>query len=106
LLPHTTHTYDARLYTIQCHRSKLYSQPAAQAAAPQSSISCASYDARAAGVGTNMTVGAAARLCPGLWVTPYDFHGYAEASMQLYKCLLEFTCDVEVVSVDEAFVQM
>lgn len=68
-------------------------------------VTC-SYEARAYGVYTTMTVGEARRLCPDLVVIPPDFQKYRKASSEVFSILQSYTHLVEPVSIDEAYVDI
>jgi len=68
-------------------------------------ITC-SYEARARGVRTGMRLKEARRLCPDLVQCPARPHRYAQVSRAIMAALVEVTPDVEVFSVDEAFLDV
>lgn len=68
-------------------------------------VTC-SYEARAFGVYTTMTVGEARRLCPELVIVPPDFEKYRIASTAVFDILRSYTDLVEPVSIDEAYVDI
>ncbi len=68
-------------------------------------ITC-SYEARAYGVHTGMRLGEARRLCPELIQCPADPKRYARVSQEIMRALHDITPDVEVFSVDEAFLDV
>ena len=68
-------------------------------------ITC-SYEARAAGVKTGMRVYDARRLCPGLIQRPARPKVYAGISTRIMHALQDISPDVEVFSVDEAFLDV
>ncbi len=68
-------------------------------------ITC-SYEARAAGVKTGMRVYEARRLCPGLIQRPARPKVYAAISTRIMHALHDISPDVEVFSVDEAFLDV
>lgn len=68
-------------------------------------ITC-SYEARAYGIRTGMRLKEARRLCPGLIQCPARPRRYAEVSSRIMAAMQEFTPDVEVFSVDEAFLDV
>ena len=69
-------------------------------------ILTASYEARAYGVKTAMTVGDARNLCPSLIFVPPDLKGYMRYSMRVMDILRSYSPDVEVFSIDEAWVDV
>lgn len=71
-----------------------------------SCIITSSYEARAWGVKTGMRVKEAQRLCPGFIQVPARPQRYAEISTRIMRALNDITPDVEVFSVDEAFLDI
>lgn len=65
-----------------------------------------SYEARAFGVKTGMRVYEARRLCPGLIQRPARPKVYAAVSTRIMHALRDISPDVEVFSVDEAFIDV
>jgi DNA polymerase-4 len=68
-------------------------------------ITC-SYEARAFGVKTGMRLREARKLCPELIQAPARPERYAAASMAIMTALQDITPDIEVFSVDEAFLDV
>ncbi len=68
-------------------------------------ITC-SYEARAFGIHTGMRLKQARQLCPGLIQCPADPKRYAAVSTSIMESLQDITPDVEVFSVDEAFLDV
>ncbi|KAL6074709.1 deoxycytidyl transferase [Balamuthia mandrillaris] len=71
-----------------------------------SDIACASYEARKYGVKNGMLVGMAKELCPQLVAVPYDFDKYEKISKQMYKIFARYTRRIQVVSCDEALLDL
>lgn len=69
-------------------------------------IITASYEARAWGVYTGMRLKAAKEICPGFTQRPARPRRYAEVSTAIMTALKNLTPDVEVFSVDEAFLDL
>lgn len=69
-------------------------------------VLAASYEAKACGVKTGMTLGEAGRLCPhGVFVKPR--HGcYADFSKRIIRLMKDFSPLVEPFSIDEAFMDV
>ncbi|HEV3479836.1 MAG TPA: DNA polymerase IV [Gaiellaceae bacterium] len=65
-----------------------------------------SYEAKAHGVRTAMTVSRARRLCPGAIVVKPRFSAYVEASRAVYRVFDDTTPLVEGMSIDEAFLDV
>ncbi|WP_342511485.1 DNA polymerase IV [Sporosarcina sp. FSL K6-1522] len=93
----------------QAHDPSLKGIPMAVAGNPKERrgilVTC-SYEARAYGVYTTMTVGEAKRLCPELVVVPPDFEKYHLASVAVFDLLRSYTDLVEPVSIDEAYIDI
>jgi DNA polymerase-4 len=68
-------------------------------------ITC-SYEARAYGIKTGMRLKQARRLCPELIQCPARPERYAATSTAIMEALQEVTPDIEVFSVDEAFLDV
>ncbi len=68
-------------------------------------ITC-SYEARAYGIKTGMRVKEARRLCPGFIQVPSRPARYVQVSTAIMDALTAITPDVEVFSVDEAFLDV
>ncbi|MEK7815736.1 MAG: DNA polymerase IV [Pseudomonadota bacterium] len=68
-------------------------------------ITC-SYEARARGVKTGMRIYDARKLCPGLIQRPARPKAYAEVSTRIMRALAQLSPDIEVFSVDEAFIDV
>ncbi len=66
----------------------------------------ASYEARAFGVGSAMPMMRARRLCPGATVVPPDFESFAAVSAAVMETFRDITPVVEVMSLDEAFLDV
>lgn len=68
-------------------------------------ITC-SYEARAQGVSTGMHIGKARQLCPGLIRASSRPQRYAEVSSNIMRALAAYSPDIEIFSVDEAFLDL
>ena len=69
-------------------------------------VSATSYEARRFGVRSAMPISRAARLCPHGIFVPVDMDKYVRVSHEIMAILDRFSPLVEVVSVDEAFVDL
>lgn len=69
-------------------------------------VTTCSYEARAWGVKTGMTVWEAKRSCPGLILVVGNNRKYTWTSSQIIRILLDYTPLVEVFSIDEAFLDI
>ena len=69
-------------------------------------VTTSSYEARACGVKTGMTVWEAKRQCPQLILVVGDNRKYTWTSSQIFRIFLDFTPLVEVFSIDEAFLDI
>jgi DNA polymerase-4 len=73
---------------------------------PRSVVTTASYEARAFGVGSAVPAARARRLCPqGVFLTP-DFSYYREASAEVMAIVRTHVGTVEVVGLDEAYLEL
>src|SRR5262249_781665 len=69
-------------------------------------VLAASYEAKAYGVRTAMSVAHARRLCPGAIVVDPRMSAYAEASKAIYQVFDDTSPLVEGLSIDEAFLDV
>src|SRR5256886_9693319 len=69
-------------------------------------VAAASYEARAFGVHSAMSMAKAVRLCPALVVVPPDFARYKAASAAVFAIFREVTPLVEPLSLDEAYLDV
>lgn len=69
-------------------------------------IVTSSYEARAKGIYTTMTVGEAKRKCPEIILLPPDFAKYRAASAAMFTILRSYTDLVEPVSIDEGYLDI
>jgi DNA polymerase-4 len=73
---------------------------------PRAVVTTASYEARRFGVGSAMPAARARRLCPqGTYLTP-DFPYYREASAQVMSIVRAHVETVEVIGLDEAYLEL
>jgi DNA polymerase IV len=69
-------------------------------------VAAASYEARAFGVRSAMSMARAVRLCPSLVIVPPDFQRYKAVSSQVFAIFREVTPLVEPLSLDEAYLDV
>lgn len=69
-------------------------------------IVTSSYEARAKGVRTTMTVWQAKKLCPELILLKPNFERYRAASSEIFKMMSEITPLVQPVSIDEGYLDV
>ncbi|MCF3941706.1 DNA polymerase IV [Oceanobacillus alkalisoli] len=69
-------------------------------------IVTSSYEARAKGVRTTMTVWQAKKLCPELIILKPNFQRYRAASSEIFRMLSEITPLVQPVSIDEGYLDV
>jgi DNA polymerase IV len=69
-------------------------------------VAAASYEARAFGVHSAMSMAKAVRLCPELVIVPPDFSKYKSASSTIFAIYREVTPLVEPLSLDEAYLDV
>src|SRR5437588_3143555 len=73
---------------------------------PRAVVTTASYEARRFGVGSAIPAARARRLCPGaVFLTP-DFAYYREASAQVMAIVRAHVETVEVIGLDEAYLEL
>ena len=73
---------------------------------PRAVVTTASYEARRFGVGSAMPASRARRLCPQAVFLPPDFPTYREASAQVMGIVRSHVERVEVVGLDEAYLDV
>ena len=73
---------------------------------PRAVVTTASYEARRFGVGSAMPASRARRLCPDAVFLPPDFATYREASRQVMDLVRAHVERVEVVGLDEAYLDV
>jgi DNA polymerase-4 len=73
---------------------------------PRAVVTTASYEARRFGVGSAMPAARARRLCPGGVFMPPDFAHYREVSREVMAILRRHVETVEVVGLDEAYLDL
>lgn len=69
-------------------------------------VSTCSYEARKYGVRSAMPTSEAYRLCPHGIFLEGNYHSYREISNQVFNIFYQYTPFVEVVSIDEAYLDM
>ncbi len=72
----------------------------------RSVVASASYEAKALGVKTAMPLSQAKRLCPQAVFLKGSFHHYQRMSGKLRDILYSFTPDMEMASLDEAYLDL
>ncbi len=75
-------------------------------AGPRTVITTSSYEARAYGVKTGMTIYEAKRLCPHIIFVTGNNKKYAQTCEMLAEICLHFTPDIEIYSIDEVFLDV
>jgi len=73
---------------------------------PRGVVTTASYEARKYGVHSALPMVTARRRCPELTVLPVDMQLYKRGSVKVMETLREFSDEVEVVGMDEAYVDL
>ena len=69
-------------------------------------VAAASYEARAFGVRSAISMAQAVRLCPSLVIVPPDFQKYRSVSQQVFSLFRAVTPLVEPLSLDEAYLDV
>lgn len=69
-------------------------------------VSAASYEARKFGIHAGMAMYQATKKCPHATIVPGNFEAYRKFSRQFYKILLNYTPEVEMASIDEAYLDI
>jgi DNA polymerase-4 len=73
---------------------------------PRGVVTTASYEARKFGVHSALPMVTARRRCPDLIVLPVDMQLYKRGSVKVMETLRAFSDEVEVVGLDEAYVDL
>ncbi len=73
---------------------------------PRSVVTTASYEARKFGIGSAMPTARARRLCPEAILVAPDFAAYREASQKVMALVRDTVDAVEVVGLDEAYLDL
>jgi DNA polymerase IV len=73
---------------------------------PRGVVTTASYEARKYGVHSALPMVTARRRCPDLTVLPVDMQLYRRGSNKVMETLRDFSDEVEVVGLDEAYVDL
>ncbi|MFH1996110.1 MAG: DNA polymerase IV [Candidatus Omnitrophota bacterium] len=69
-------------------------------------VSTCSYEARIFGIHSAMPISIAYKKCPGAVFLPVDMEKYSGVSEEINEVFYAFTPDVEVISIDEAFLDI
>lgn len=69
-------------------------------------VSASSYEARSFGIHSAMPISIAYKKCPNAVFLPVDMQKYACVSRKIFNILERFTPEIEVVSIDEAFLDI
>lgn len=83
-----------------CHGS------AKDAAGSTSEIASCSYEARAFGIKSGMSLGKARELCPEIQTIPFEFDKYKQISHKFYAILQKYSETLQAVSIDEALIEV
>jgi DNA polymerase-4 len=73
---------------------------------PRAVVTTASYEARRFGVGSAIPASRARRLCPDAVFLPPDFKAYRDASSRVMAIVREHVAHVDVVGLDEAYLDI
>src|SRR5271165_3686081 len=73
---------------------------------PRAVVTTASYEARRYGVGSAMPASRARRLCPQAVFLAPDFSYYREASTRIFEVVRRHVERVEVLGMDEAYLEL
>ncbi len=69
-------------------------------------VSAASYEARKFGVHSGMALSQAKKLCPQAIFIEGNYERYTVVSRKLFRILSKYTPDIEMVSIDEAYLDL
>jgi DNA polymerase-4 len=87
---------------------ELQGKPVLVGASPEQRgvVAACSYEARQFGIHSAMPMSQALRLCPQGIALPVRMSRYVEVSKQVHKVFLNYTPEVEPISIDEAFLDV
>jgi len=105
--PNAVAHVDADCFFAACELArspKLRGRPVCVMSSQDACIVAKTYDAKAVGIHTGMPVWEAKKLLPHAVYIPADFAYYGQISDKLFAILARFTPEVEVYSIDEAFI--
>lgn len=100
---------DADAFFLGCElmrRPEVKGKPAVVTGKLGGIVLAKSYDLKAKGVHTGMPIWEAKKICPTMIVFPADFQLYNSLSAKMFAIFNEWTPDVEIYSVDEAFLDV
>ncbi len=100
---------DADSFYASCERLRhpeLTGRPVCVLSNQNAFVVAKTYDAKAKGVTTGMSVWDAKRLVPAAAFLPPDFRYYGQLSERMFSILRRYSPEVEVYSIDEAFMDM
>ena len=100
---------DADSFYASCERLRhpeLTGRPVCVLSNQNAFVVAKTYDAKAKGVTTGMSVWDAKRLVPNAAFLPPDFRYYGQLSDKMFAILNRYSPQVEVYSIDEAFMDM
>jgi DNA polymerase V len=100
---------DADSFYASCERIRhpeLAGRPVCVLSNQNAFVVAKTYDAKAKGVSTGMSVWDAKRLVPDAAFLPPDFRYYGQLSARMFAILKRYSPEVEVYSIDESFVDM
>ncbi|OIO71743.1 MAG: DNA polymerase IV [Zetaproteobacteria bacterium CG_4_9_14_3_um_filter_49_83] len=100
---------DADCFYVSCEMTRhpeLQGQPVCVLFNQGAFVIAKSYDAKARGISTGMSVWDARKRMPDAVFLMPDFHYYGLLSEKMFAVFRRFSPDVEVYSIDEAFVDM
>ena len=112
---HTSNWYnaiahvDADCFFASCElmrRPDLRGKPLCVLSSQDACVVAKTYDAKDAGIKTGMPVWEARRLLPQATYLSADFHFYGLISAKIFAILREYSPEIEVYSIDEAFMDM
>jgi DNA polymerase-4 len=107
---HSTAHLDADAFYVSIEllrHPELHGRPVVVAGSgPRAVVTTASYEARRYGVGSAMPAARARRLCPQAVVLPPDFPTYRETSRRMMDIVHAHVECVEVVGLDEAYLDL
>jgi DNA polymerase V len=105
--PNAVAHVDADCFFAACELArspKLRGRPVCVMSSQDACVVAKTYDAKAVGIYTGMPVWEAKKMLPHAVYIPADFTYYGQISDKLFAILARYTPEVEIYSIDEAFI--
>ena len=104
--PNAVAHVDCDAFYASCERARnpdLRNKPVCVLSNQDAFIVASTYDAKAVGIKVGTPIHEARKLLPNAVFIPADFHYYGQVSDQVFAILCRFSPEIEIYSIDEAF---